>query len=169
MKVRATRENLYTDAREIKYLKARGIDDAEIKLKLGLDHAKYKVRLKYIEQVETEVGIIQLWTYYKNSKEQLIKANWDVVKRCQENGNLNCEVGALRNISAILNEVVDTGQKLGIYHKEPERVEWTENVRIDVNLAKQKIMKAMQSKMIESEVGGDDERQNRERIRRDGG
>jgi len=146
MKVRATKKDLYVDAREIKYLRARGLDDQEIKLKMGLDHARYKVRLKYIEQVECEIGIVQLWAYYKNSKEQLIKANWDVVKRCQESGNLNGEIGALRNISAILDQVVDTGQKLGIYHKEPERIEWTENVRIDLNVAKQKILKAMEVK-----------------------
>ena len=149
MKVRATKKDIYLDARQIKYLKARGLDDQEIKLKLGLDHAKYKVRLAYIEKVETEVGIIQLWAYYKNSKEQLVKANWDVVKRCQEAGNINGEVGALRNISNILDQVVDTGQKLGIYHKEPEKFEWTENVRIDVNVAKQKIMKAMEVKQAE--------------------
>ena len=122
MTVRATKKDIYADAREIKYLKARGFDDTEIKLKLGLDHAKYKVRLKYIEQVETEVGIVQLWAYYKNSKEQLIRENWDVVKRCQETGNINGEVGALRNISTILDQIVDTGQKLGIYHKEPDEI-----------------------------------------------
>jgi len=151
MTVRATQKDIYVDARNIRQLRARGLDDAEIKLKLGLDHAKYKVRLAYIEKVETEVGIIQLWAYYKNSKEQLIKANWDVVKRCQEAGNINGEVGALRNISTILDQVVDTGQKLGIYHKEPERIEWTENVRIDLNVAKQRILKAMEVK--QGEVG----------------
>jgi len=112
---------LWEDIDKIKSFWANGImDAATIKKKLNLNSKQYTNRLDKIAQEEVEHKSLT-WLMFLHKKQLRYQQCRDLLGRAKETKHKLAELGCLRLMNEMDNDIIEIGQRLGMVYSDPNQ------------------------------------------------